>query len=102
MDADTTIPPTHVTVIRERRGFGGFTLGARTQRLLLLVGALIVLGLLAAGMVPLAGCGRVGPLELPPGVSLDQAPNAKRAMGPDGTPVQPVVRKPLPIDVLLN
>ena len=50
----------------------------------------------------LAGCGRVGPLELPPGVSVDQAPNAKRVMGPDGTPVQPVIRKPLPIDWLLN
>jgi hypothetical protein len=50
----------------------------------------------------LAGCGRVGPLELPPGVTVDQAPSAKPIIGPEGTPVRPVVRKPLPMDWLLN
>ena len=65
------------------------------QRRKAMVGA-ILLGL------ALGACGRVGPLELPPGVTVDQAPSAKRILGPDGSPVQPVVRKPLPIDWLLN
>jgi predicted small lipoprotein YifL len=50
-----------------------------------------------------AACGRVGPLSLPPGTTVDDAPNAKRALGPDGNPVNPPgPKKPLPIDWLLN
>ena len=63
------------------------------------------LAVIAAALLGLAvaACGRVGPLELPPGAAADQAPNAKRAVGPDGNPVpQPAQKKPLPIDWLLN
>jgi predicted small lipoprotein YifL len=51
-----------------------------------------------------AACGRLGPLDLPPGVTVDQAPNSKRAaLGPDGNPiVPPEQKKPLPMDWLLN
>ena len=59
-----------------------------------------LIGAMLVGLF-IAGCGRVGPLELPPGVTVDQAPNARRVMSPDGTPVQPD-RKPLPIDWLLK
>lgn len=50
----------------------------------------------------LAACGRMGPLSLPPGATVDQAPN-KRAYGPDGNPIiPPAQKKPLPMDWLLN
>lgn len=61
------------------------------------------LSVIAAVLLGLAvaACGRVGPLDLPPGATADQAPNAKRALGPDGSPVPPP-KKPLAIDWLLN
>ena len=56
--------------------------------------------LLALG---LSGCGRIGPLDLPPGAAIDQSANPKPAIGPDGKPIAPSgEKKPLPIDWLLN
>lgn len=80
-------------------------------------GALLAALLLA---LALAGCGRVGPLDLPPGVSTDLAPNpGKRGAGANvmGTTQTPLIgaapasteptaapgqKRPLPIDWLLN
>jgi len=61
--------------------------------------AAIAAALLALGV---AACGRMGPLSLPPGATVDQAPK-QRAYAPDGTPIiPPQQKKPLPIDWLLN
>ncbi len=65
---------------------------------------LVVLGILA---LALSGCGRKGPLDLPPSAAINQPPgNAAAeapAIGPDGRPVAPAGnKKPLPIDWLLN
>jgi predicted small lipoprotein YifL len=49
-----------------------------------------------------AACGRMGPLSLPPGATVDQAPK-QRAYAPDGSPIiPPQQQKPLPMDWLLN
>ena len=55
----------------------------------------------------LAGCGRKGPLDLPPSAAINQPPGSAAAeapaIGPDGRPVAPAGnKKPLPIDWLLN
>jgi predicted small lipoprotein YifL len=49
-----------------------------------------------------AACGRVGPLDLPPGATADQAPNPKRGIAPDANQPNPAQKKPLPLDWLLN
>jgi predicted small lipoprotein YifL len=50
-----------------------------------------------------AACGRIGPLDLPPGVTADQAPNPKRSLAPDANqPAPPAQKKQLPLDWLLN
>jgi predicted small lipoprotein YifL len=50
-----------------------------------------------------AACGRIGPLDLPPGATSDQAPNPKRSLAPEGNPAAPPAqKKSLPIDWLLN
>jgi predicted small lipoprotein YifL len=64
---------------------------------------LVVLGILVLG---LAGCGRKGPLDLPPSAAINQPPGtaaAAPAADPDGRPVAPAGnRKRLPIDPLLD
>ena len=67
---------------------------------------LVVLGILA---LALSGCGRKGPLDLPPSAAINQPPGAAAAaaeapeVGPDGRPVAPPGKKKrLPIDWLLN
>ena len=61
--------------------------------------AMIVIALLGFA---LAACGRMGPLSLPPGATVDQAPKT-RSYAPDGTPIiPPEQKKKLPIDWLLN
>ena len=64
---------------------------------------LVVLGILVLG---LAGCGRKGPLDLPPSAAINQPPGTAAeapAVGPDGRPVAPPgPRKRLPIDSLLD
>ncbi len=65
---------------------------------------LVVLGILA---LALSGCGRKGPLDLPPSAAINQPPGSAAAeapaIGPDGRPVAPAGnKKPLPIDWLLN
>ena len=61
--------------------------------------AMIAVALL--GLV-LAACGRMGPLSLPSGATVDQAPKT-RSYAPDGTPIiPPEQKKKLPIDWLLN
>jgi predicted small lipoprotein YifL len=51
----------------------------------------------------LAACGRMGPLDLPPGATADQAPNPKRGLAPEANQAAaPAQKKPLPIDWLLN
>jgi predicted small lipoprotein YifL len=84
------------------------------------IGALaLVLGL----TLGLAGCGRKGPLDPPPGASLDGVPQAQTSemssngvapiggatidgnpgVGPDGQPQAPKgPQKRIPLDVLLN
>ncbi|MGH6726650.1 MAG: LPS translocon maturation chaperone LptM [Pseudolabrys sp.] len=84
---------------------------------------IVLLGALAAAFA-LAGCGRKGPLDPPPGASLAGEPQAnmpelmsnKRAapiggqtqagnpgVGPDGQPLAPKgPKKTIPLDVLLN
>jgi len=79
---------------------------------------------LAAASLGLAGCGRKGPLDPPPGASLvgepqanmpnlmskpqakpigGQAQNGDPGVGPDGQPVAPKgAKKHIPLDVLLN
>ena len=50
-----------------------------------------------------AACGRMGPLDLPPGVTADQAPNPKRGLAPDANQTAPPAqKKSLPLDWLLN
>jgi predicted small lipoprotein YifL len=50
-----------------------------------------------------AACGRMGPLDLPPGATSDQAPNPKRGLATAAAqPAPPAQKKPLPIDWLLN
>ena len=67
----------------------------RSSKLLLV--AVVLMGF------ALAACGRMGPLDLPPGATADQAPNPKRGFAPDPNhPAAPAQRKPLPIDWLLN
>ena len=68
-----------------------------------------MLPLLVAGILLLAltGCGRKGPLDLPPSAAINQPPGSAAAeapaMGPDGRPVAPAgTKRPLPIDWLLN
>ena len=61
--------------------------------------AMIAVALLG---LALAACGRMGPLSLPPGATVDQAPKT-RSYAPDGTPIiPPEQKKKLPIDWLLN
>jgi predicted small lipoprotein YifL len=64
---------------------------------------LVVLGIVA---LALSGCGRKGPLDLPPSAAIHQPPGTAAeasAIGPDGRPVAPAGnKKPLPIDWLLN
>ncbi len=67
---------------------------------------LVVLGILVLG---LSGCGRKGPLDLPPSAAINQPPGAAAAaagapeVGPDGRPVAPPGKKKrLPIDALLD
>ncbi len=66
---------------------------------------LVVLGILVLG---LSGCGRKGPLDLPPSAAINQPPAAAAAaeapeVGPDGRPVAPPGKKKrLPIDALLD
>ena len=82
---------------------------------------LAAIGVLVAAL-GLAGCGRKGPLDPPPGASLEgvaQAPSADMNMGqapiggetvdgyggvgPDGQPAAPKgPQKRIPLDVLLN
>jgi predicted small lipoprotein YifL len=85
---------------------------------------LALIGVFAAAFA-LAGCGRKGPLDPPPGASLAGEPQAnvpglmssngqqkpiggevkqgEAGIGPDGQPVAAKgQRKPLPLDVLLN
>jgi predicted small lipoprotein YifL len=84
---------------------------------------LALIGALAASL-GLAACGRKGPLDPPPGASLDGAAPADRSnplsspvsrpiggqtqsgdtgVGPDGQPLAPKgQKKRLPLDVLLN
>jgi predicted small lipoprotein YifL len=62
--------------------------------------ALIVVALMGFAV---AACGRIGPLDLPPGVTADQSPNPKRSVAPDANqPTPPAQKKPLPLDWLLN
>ena len=68
-----------------------------------------ILALLGTGILVLAvtGCGRKGPLDLPPSAAINQPPESAAAeapaIGPDGRPVAPAGnKKPLPIDWLLN
>ena len=65
---------------------------------------LVVLGTVALG---LAGCGRKGPLDLPPSAAIAQPPGTAAveapAVGPDGRPLAPAGNKRrLPIDPLLD
>jgi len=62
------------------------------------------LSVIAAVLMGLAvaACGRMGPLDLPPGAAADQAPNPKRGLAPEGNPAAPPQKKSLPIDWLLN
>ena len=64
---------------------------------------LVVLGILA---LALSGCGRKGPLDLPPSAAINQPPGTAAeapAVGPDGRPVAPAGnKKRLPIDWLLD
>jgi predicted small lipoprotein YifL len=69
----------------------------------------IFLPLLGAGILLLAvtGCGRKGPLDLPPSAAINQPPGTATeetsAIGPDGRPVAPAgTRRALPIDWLLK
>ena len=63
-----------------------------------------VLGIL---VLTLAGCGRKGPLDLPPSAAINQPPGTAAAeapaVGSDGRPVAPAGnKKRLPIDWLLD
>jgi predicted small lipoprotein YifL len=65
---------------------------------------LVVLGILAFA---LSGCGRKGPLDLPPSAAINQPPGTAAAeapaVGPDGRPIAPAGnKKRLPIDWLLD
>jgi predicted small lipoprotein YifL len=63
------------------------------------------LSVIAAAVLALAvaACGRMGPLDLPPGATADQAPNPKRSLAPEGNQAAPPAqKKSLPIDWLLN
>jgi predicted small lipoprotein YifL len=65
------------------------------------------LALIAAALMGLMGfavaaCGRVGPLDLPPGATADLGPNPKRGVAPDANQPNPAQKKPLPLDWLLN
>ena len=61
------------------------------------------LAVIGAVLLALAGCGRVGPLDLPPGTTVDQGPKARQMAGPDATPGAPQgQKKDLPIDWLLK
>jgi predicted small lipoprotein YifL len=64
---------------------------------------LAVLGVLALALI---GCGRKGPLDLPPSAAINQPPGAAAeapAIGPDGRPIAPAgTKKRLPIDSLLD
>jgi predicted small lipoprotein YifL len=67
---------------------------------------LVVLGILAVG---LSGCGRKGPLDLPPSAAITQPPGTAAAtdeapaIGPDGRPIAPPgTKKRLPIDWILD
>lgn len=83
---------------------------------------LAAIGVLAAAL-GLAGCGRKGPLDPPPGASLDGVAQAQSSemnmsgpapiggetvdgysgVGPDGQPIAPKgPQKRIPLDVLLN
>ena len=84
---------------------------------------LAVIGALAASLA-LAACGRKGPLDPPPGASLDgvaqanrpdlmsnpvripiggQTQNGDSGVGPNGEPLAPKgPKKQIPLDVLLN
>lgn len=74
---------------------------------------LALIGALAVSL-GLAACGRKGPLDPPPGASLDNsaspapiggsaAPDGSTGIGPDGQPVAGKgERKRIPLDVLLN
>jgi predicted small lipoprotein YifL len=64
----------------------------------------LLAGVLALGLF---GCGRKGPLDLPPSAAINQPPPAAgaepAAVDPDGRPVAPAgTKKSLPIDWLLN
>ena len=52
----------------------------------------------------LAGCGRKGGLDLPPGAAVDEPPPVVAApSGPSGLPPTPRGQKrPLPVDVLID
>jgi len=80
---------------------------------------LALIGVLAAAL-GLAGCGRKGALDPPPGASLEGVPQANmpdlmskrtstpaagqaQGVGPDGQPLAPKgPKKQIPLDVLLN
>lgn len=74
---------------------------------------LALIGAMAASL-GLAACGRKGPLDPPPGASLDNsaspasvdgaaAPDSNTGVRPDGLPVAGKgERKRIPLDVLLN
>jgi predicted small lipoprotein YifL len=63
------------------------------------------LSVIAAALLglALAACGRMGPLDLPPGATADQGPNPKRGLTPEANQAAPPAqKKSLPIDWLLN
>jgi predicted small lipoprotein YifL len=67
---------------------------------------LVALGILALALA-LSGCGRKGPLDLPPSAAINQPPGTAAAeapaVGPDGRPVAPAGnKKRLPIDWVLD
>ena len=65
-------------------------------------GALIAVALMGFIGFAVAACGRVGPLDLPPGATTDLGPNPKRSVAPDANQPNPPQKKPLPLDWLLN
>jgi predicted small lipoprotein YifL len=81
-----------------RRSGGGFVIWSVRSL------PVVVLCILVPALV---GCGRKGPLDLPPSVAINQPPGTAAeasGIGPDGRPVAPLpgTRKQLPIDWLLN
>jgi predicted small lipoprotein YifL len=72
------------------------------------VRALILIGIAVVGL-SLAGCGRKGPLDLPPsatGVSTETEAKSEKSFSPIAKPEKPKARivpdRKLPIDILLD